>query len=259
MARAEAIERARAAWPELQVDIEQFEARLDAAADDEHAADLYLALACAGGDPAARHEAALLIQREVPTAVARTHPSGALTDDIVQRVVELVVVGGTERQPAIAQYAGRGPLRAWVRIIALREARRLARARAETADVPVESLAAVFAVEREVAEPLKVAMRASFKASFESALAALSAWDRELLRRHLLEGQSIDSLASRHKVHRATVARWLGRLRESLHDQTKDRMRDTLGLSPRAFASVMSLIGSRLDASFERVLVDKKR
>ena len=259
MGWTQALERARRAWPGIEVDAEQFEARLEAAGDDAHAEDLYLAVACTGGDAAGRREAALLIQREVPAAVARTHPSGALTDDVVQRVVEQVVVGNERREPAIAQYAGRGPLRAWIRIIALREARRLARERVDAVDVPVESLTAAFAIEQEVVEPLKASMRASFKESFENALASLSAWDRDLLRQHLLEGRSIDTLAARHKVHRATVARWLGRIRTGLHDSTQSRMRDALGLSPKAFASVMSLIGSRLDASFERVLGDKKR
>jgi len=265
---AAATAEARAEWPEVDVADQDLlgyiaarlpdDLEMAAALDTLCVSDLYLACACARGSEAAIEAFQRGPLREVGAALRRYNPPGPVLDDIRQRVSELVLIGGADKQPKIGQYSGRGSLRAWIRVIAVREANRMRLADGRERPTEDDCLfdAATAHGEPEVSY-LKASYRALFKQAFHDALAALSIHDRLLLRQHFLDGLSIDRLGALHGVHRATAARWLAGLRKKLLDKTHARLRAELQIDREELDSVMRLIGSHLEASIARVLAAK--
>ena len=105
------------------------------------------------------------------------------------------------------------------------------------------------------AEPQLAMMRASyltvFKRCFKSAFASLSLHDRDMVRRHHLDGLTLDALAGFYGTHRATVARSLARIRERLVHETQRLLREELS-STSDLEHVLQLIASKLEASLSR-------
>ena len=97
---------------------------------------------------------------------------------------------------------------------------------------------------------LRATYLAAFKRGFKAALASLSLHDRDLVRRHYLDGLTLDALARLHGTHRATIARQLARIRE-LVDETRRALRAELSASSD-LEDVLQLIGSKLEASLSR-------
>src|SRR5262245_5162496 len=121
-----AVARAAAeANPALRVDPEQFAAHLrelDALPRAPELDDIFLAFAAAIGDPAAIDQ----LERDVmPAATTALQIFGATGDRMVecmQRVRARLFVGGGDHRPRLLDYRGLGRLRAWVRVVAVREA-----------------------------------------------------------------------------------------------------------------------------------------
>jgi RNA polymerase sigma-70 factor (ECF subfamily) len=69
--------------------------------------------------------------------------------------------------------------------------------------------------------------------ALEESLGALSSRHKRLLRRHYARRESIDVLAARYGVHRATVARWLATVRGRVTRELQRRLSTTsrLGLA----------------------------
>src|SRR5262249_27501332 len=110
---------ARERWSEVQVDGAAFAthwaeqlsraADPDAALDQLHVADLYLAFACAAGDAnALRAFAAQLAS--AGAAVRGVDASPAFVDEVLQRLQTRVLVAEAGCAPRILEYAGRGSL-----------------------------------------------------------------------------------------------------------------------------------------------------
>src|ERR1044071_7693844 len=129
-------QRARATWPSVELSAETFLAHLarhlpaDEPAMDAvaqiNAADLYLACACAMGDAhavAAFEEHCL---RGFDRALARLRVTPDAVAEVKQRIRCRLLVADRGRA-RIADFAGRGSLRAWVRVMGVREALRLTR------------------------------------------------------------------------------------------------------------------------------------
>jgi len=200
----------------------------------------------------AREEAAV---REVDRAVrdaasaAARRLSGdrAMADEIAQRVAEKL---WTADPPVLRSFTGEAPLSAWLRIIAYREGVDLRRVREVPSDDDQLVDRVIGATEPELAM-LRASYLAAFKRSFAKAFAALSLHDRDLVRRHHLDGLTLDQLAKLYDSHRATVARWLARVRATLVVTTRDAMRGELS-STTDLDEVLALIASKLDASLSR-------
>jgi RNA polymerase sigma-70 factor (ECF subfamily) len=149
----------------------------------------------------------------------------------------------------LRSFTGEAPLGAWLRIIAYREGVDLRRHREVASDDHL--------VERVIGatEPELALLRASyvavFKRSFARAFAALSLHDRDLVRRHHLDGLTLDQLASLFSTHRATVARWLARIRATLVTATRDALSSELS-EAADLDDVLALIASKLEASLSR-------
>jgi len=234
------------------------------ALDRIHAADLYLAFACADQVPGA-----LAVFEGTCASVIDAALSGQATadfaDDAKQLVREKLFIGGDTGEgdeaaasPRILSYAGRGPLAAWVAVSAQRTAlslrRKEASAQARHRAAAAEELAA--SVHPELAY-LKRTYRAAFVTCFEEAFAALTSRERTLLRLHLVSRLRLEQMAPMFQVNISTVSRWLAGARDSLLTQTREGLSRRLHLSPGEFDSLARLLRSQIDVSLVRLLADR--
>jgi RNA polymerase sigma-70 factor (ECF subfamily) len=219
------VERGRRAWPGVAAS----EAGLTAAAADALAAapaggpppvveaeDLYLAVACLEGDPAALVAFRDRILPAIDGALLRAGHDRRALDEIRQRVSVRLLVGEGSSGPKLADYSGRGKLAGWVAVCAVRLALR-ARLRDRLEPEEDERLAArlggVDDVERGIA---RAQLHGELAAALRGAIASLAPRDRRLLAQHYLDGVTLDGLAALHGTHRATIARRLARARDAL-------------------------------------------
>lgn len=264
---AACVARAAAAWPAFTLDAERFVAAIAArladglppvqALEAMQVDDLYLACGCAGGEPAALAGFEQRCGAAIERAIAATGASAAERADLGQVVRQRLLVAPADSDtPRIATYSARGPLTAWVRVVATREAARmLGRARREAgSDDEIAGLLAT-GDDPEIGY-LKRLYRSEFKRAFQAAIEALTDRQRLLLRQHVLDGLNIDQLAALHGAHRSTTARWLEAARDAVLAGTRRELVQRLQLSRGELASVMRLIQSQLDVSLSRVLVD---
>ena len=175
-------------------------------------------------------------------------------DEVLQTVRNTLFA--TE-DPKISRYAGRGELRNWVRVAAVRAALKH-RARAGKSAPGDEALSRFASPEDdpELAH-MKQLYRDEFKLAFHAALDALEVRERNVLRHQVLDGLSIDAIGALYGVHRATAARWLARAREKLLLGTRNELRERLSVSREEFESIVGMIQSRLDVSLRRVLAEE--
>ncbi len=259
---------ARAAWPGVELEAGTFllfvAERISAGAGVEqlermNLAGLYIACGCQLGDARA---VAAFRERYLPVierALAAIELPRATREDAAQSIFQKLFLGGGESRPKICHYAGEGELETWLRVVATRHAIDLARReRAGRRNLDEESqlldLAAADA-DPELAL-LKERYRVEFKESFEQAFATLGLEERNLLRYQVLEGLSIDELGVLYRIHRATAARRLARVREKLLERTREVLLARLRLQPGAseFESILRLIQSELQVSITRLL-----
>jgi RNA polymerase sigma-70 factor (ECF subfamily) len=255
--------RARAAWPALDVGDEAFLDHLSAtlSAEDDllsalsalHAADLYLAAACAMQHPAALAEFERLHIAAVPRALSRLGPTQDFIEEVQQMLRERLLVsrGGAAR---IADYSGRGALGAWVRIAAVRTALGLRRTRKEAlgrrGTLPDQAA--------EVTDPDIEALRRRYrhllKSAVQTALASLPDEDRLLLRLHVIEGVTVAELGARHGVHGATISRRITRIRGVVLSEARRLVSEQGRLRESELESVVRVLRADLDVSIERIL-----
>ena len=253
--------RAAATWPSLRaIEPAAFRAYVAARAPDAELAalplaDLYLACACASGDPAALAEFEQHHLREVAIAAAKLRAAPGVLDEARQVVRDLLFVGKPGGAPAIATYAGRGDLRGWVRVIAMREVMRLCdRDRREVATGDEELLDALSPASDPELEQLKIQYRAEFASAFRDAVLGLTPRERTLLRHQLIDGLGVEAIGKLYKVHHSTAARWLVKAREAVLEGTRARLAAQLRLTQAEVDSVLRLIRSRIDVSIEKLL-----
>jgi RNA polymerase sigma-70 factor (ECF subfamily) len=264
----ELYDKACAAWPGVHVSVAAFAdyvgSRLPADAPAEealrriHALDLYLACACADGQPAAL----AAFDRHCLSVVDRALPRLRVDEDLILEIKQqlrerlLVRQGGP---PRIVEFSGRGDLRSWLRVMAVRDA--LATLRRARKESPVEDEVLMQAIwhagDAELA-PMKDAYRSEFKRAFADALKATAERDRTLLRQHVIDGLGIDELGRLYRVHRATAARWVERARREVLERTRAALMDRLQVAAPELDSIMRLIQSRIEVSV-RILMRRRR
>lgn len=220
------------------------------------AGDLALARACAAGDPAAIATLDGELARVATLAVRGLRGSDAERDETLQEVRAKLLVGDGTRAPRIADYAGRGELARWLKATVVRTY--LNRVRGVRREVAVDD-ALVF--ERLMApelEPelafLKRRYGAEIKAAVAEALAELPDTQKVLLRHRFVDELTVDEIAGLHRVHRATVHRWLADARDRLRARIEELLRARLGLDTADLDSVLRVVASQLDVSLVRVL-----
>lgn len=219
------------------------------------AEDLALAIGCAHGNPHAMRRFTELHLRGVAGLARRVGGFEVDTDEVLSRVREKLFVAPPDGRPRILDLVGRGSLAGLVRVIAVRTTLNLGRGERREITDPEHALATAIAsqTDPELAA-IKVHHRESVKTAIQSAIASLDPDERNLLRLSLLHRLTIDEIASLQKVHRATAARRLARIREQLGKESRRRLRAELGPGDPELERVFELVQSSLHVSFERLL-----
>jgi RNA polymerase sigma-70 factor (ECF subfamily) len=247
-----------AAWSGIELSVEDFaqhvEARLSHADASEvlaqHGADLYLACACARGNAQALELFSTRHLGAVPAMVAHIVPASRI-DELVQSLRESMLVGHGEQPPNIATYRGTGPLGGWVRVSATRAAIRLKKRDARVNAMP--ELAPGAATVGPETLYLRRLYGPVFEAAMAEALSELPAESRELLRRYHVEGMTIDDLAKREGIHRATAARRIHAAERLVLAGVRQRAADRLGLADEEIDTVMRVVASQLEISLRQL------
>lgn len=216
--------------------------------------DLYVADRCARGDAAAIAWVERTCVAPLGPAIGRIDSSPAFVDEIRQRVRTKLLVALGDRPPRIAEYAGRGPLGAWVRVVAVREALAARRQRGHAAPCGDELLDVGASVTSPELGLVKEQYRVQFEEAFRAALAELTAEQRNLLRHHYLHGLTLDQIAGLYGMHRSSVARRIAKTRSGLLSATRRGLMARIATSQADFDELMALIASRIDLSIERHL-----
>jgi RNA polymerase sigma-70 factor (ECF subfamily) len=216
--------------------------------------DLLFARACVAGQPSAvrRFEARYL--PVVRKTLARL-VSAFDRDDIEQRLVEALLVGGARRAPELIKYEGRGPLEQWVRISAARFA--LSWLRSERAERAARGRALLEAVATGP-DPellyLKQSFHREFGAALEGALGALTPKQRLVLRLHYVGGMTLTCVARAFGVSQPTVSRWLAAIHAGVSRRVRASLGRSLGMTAVELSRAARLIQSQIEISMTRIL-----
>lgn len=252
------LEEGRAAWPSIPLAAEEFlkfvEGRGQELAEGV-AGDLYLACACALQVPQALAAFDQAYVGQVPAYLSRVDGAGPFVEDVRQLLRIRLLVAPAEGSPKIAEYKGKGPLGAWVRVVAINLALELKRAaQPGTPTEGIEDLPQLVSTPNPELDFLRTRYAEPFRQAFAAALEALEPRERTVLKLSLVHGLSIDKIAQIYQVHRSTAARWLVDVREKLYDGTRGRLEQQLHLPPRELDSLLALVRSDIDVSVRRIL-----
>ena len=216
--------------------------------------DLYLAHAALQGDAAAHAQFERDVIEPLTPALLGAGVAAGSVDDLKQQVRVKLLVSKPDRIAKLAVYGGRGSLRSWVRVVAIRDALAARNRRKPVVDEDA-------AIEQELGiarDPelgfLKQEYRDSFRRCFAAALDTLPPRERTLLRLQHVERLSLDQTAKVLNIHRATVARWNSRVRQALLNETRASLTAELGVEGVELDSIMRLIQSNLEVSLHRLL-----
>ncbi|WNG40449.1 RNA polymerase subunit sigma-70 [Archangium violaceum] len=257
------VEAARAAWPTVSLPVEAFvrhlARHLPAGKASEvlrvlHGADLYLACACATGEPSALRAFEQNILRYIPARLGALSPS--MVEEVLQVLRERLLVGTEEAPPKIESYGGRGPLLTWVSITAARIAGELVdrNGRELLVTEPPEAFARMLASGNPEHELLREDARQHLVEVLQKAVAALSERDRTLLRLHHFHGLTMDRLAVMYGDSRSGVARKVASAREQLLERVRAELSSRLKQGSLEMESLLGLVRSQLDISILRML-----
>lgn len=255
---------ARAAWPAVTVGDERFVSYLATRIPEDgpvlsgidrlRTTDLWLACACGDLDPDALAAFEGAYGSEINIALASLGVPPHVADEARQTVRMRLFVAAPGVQPVIGRYGGRGDLRAWVRATSVRAAIDILRGASKevpTDNVGLDDPTPAF---DPVLSELRERYGAGFKQAFSEAFAALSRRDRSILRYRFVDGLDIDGIGAIYRVHRATAARWLQRIRAELSNDTRARLAAQLAVPSTELDSILRFIGSELDVSISSAL-----
>ncbi len=259
------------AWPEINLPFATFTALVEprfnqqAHSDDQRASELdypelFLACGCAAGDPAALRIFDQQIAAALPAALRRMKLDDASIADVLQQLRIRLFVAAGDQPPRIIGYAGTGKLGALVHVAAKRLALDTIRSqRRIDPNASDDQLATASVISDDAATMLnKAELRQALRRAFEQAATQLPRRDRTLLRMSVLDGLTIDELATMHRVHRATVARWLVAAREQLTADARSRFITLAGLEGSDLGHAGELVESQLTVSLGRLLSSQK-
>ncbi|MDX2014060.1 MAG: sigma factor-like helix-turn-helix DNA-binding protein [Myxococcaceae bacterium] len=201
-----------------------------------------------------RHDAAALrvLDGELLGAVAtalRRRASGDDVDEALQLLRSRLLLGDA---PKLAQYSGRGPLGAFLRIAGSHVLSNLRPAVPNRASG--DELAALPDATELESRLVRKDQQERFRAVFREAVQALTARERSLLRLSLLDGLSIDDIAPMYGAHRASVARWLSAARDRLSAITRARLAVALELPEDDVDRLLRSVQNGFELSLSRAL-----
>jgi len=254
---------ARAAWPSIALEDACFVAYLarrvdepaDAAAavaaiEAVSAADLWLACACVEGCPGAAEAFEQLLRPHGRASLRRLRAPDDRIDDVLQIVLERALVGTEGRGPRIADFSGRGSLRAWLRATVTRAYLNEVRADRPDRHADAEVLDGLSSGGPGVdVGYLKRRYRDALSAAFVEAMECLADDVRVVLRYFYIDGINLDQLGVLLGVSRATAHRRLVKARAALAAATTERLRGRIPAADRELDSIRRLVQSQIDVT----------
>lgn len=261
----DAYTRAVSTWPDLAIPPETFARYLGERADRGipppktlrtlRVEELFLACGCTLGLPAALDGFDRSCLAGVDSFLDHVSGAGAVRDEVRQLVRNKLLVAEDGEPGRIAQYQGRGPLAAWVGIVAQRTALSLLRSDRARARAHGEAMAEALTIGGDPElDYLRVRYRDDFRAAFAEAIAELPERDRLVLRLHLVDALTHEEIARMYGVSQSTVTRWIAHAREAIGDETHRRVCARLQVDTGEFESLAALVESQLDLSLTRLL-----
>jgi RNA polymerase sigma-70 factor, ECF subfamily len=254
------LEKGRSAWPAFQLPApvfvrhaaEKLASRTPARGSTSamHAADLYLACACARADPAALEAFERTVMPRVRGTLTRLGGATMSVDDLEQELRQRIFVSSTDAPPRIATYSGCGALIPWVNAVAARlTLNRL------------EPLASRHSRVQELTElpALQVNIELGFfkeqyrdlvAAAFRTAIGTLDENERTLLRLYGVDGLTLEQIASIYRINRSTAYRRMVAASDKLLKRLRATLRETLRVTPEELDSIFRLVRSQLELSF---------
>ncbi|MCA9653273.1 MAG: sigma-70 family RNA polymerase sigma factor [Myxococcales bacterium] len=224
------------------------------------AGDLYLAAACAAGEDRALALFEDEYGRDIDLAIARSGNVNLSKDEFRQLLRNKLFVSRGVKPPKIADYAGRGDLRSWVRVTALRMIVDIVRQNNAGKEIPVESemLGAMPAPNEDPElDYIQRVYKNEFKESLQKAFGNLTPRERNLLRHQVIHGLNIDQVGAIYRVHRTTAFRWIEKARKSLLRETRAELMSRLRVGTGELHSIMRVVQGDLDVSVRRLLVSE--
>lgn len=261
----DALDVAHSRWPDVTLRAETFLPFLAArippnrtllqALQEMQIDELHLTCAFLNGDLRAASALEADYLRRIDNVLVRIGVPASDIPDIRQIIYQKLLLPRGEKEPLLARYSGRGPLKAWLRVVATREARDLLQQGQLEQPVEIDTLLRMLPPEpdAEIGQ-LKEAYRSGREAAFREAFASLSSKERNILRYHIIGGLNIDRIGALYDVHRATVARWIATIREKLLERTREGLMRRLAVGPAELDSILRLIDSRIELSLQGLL-----
>ncbi len=253
------MQRARQAWPEVDLDDELFarflgERMTERGLEGAHVEDLFLACACLQGDKAAVDALENTVISELPQVIRRIDGSANFINDVMAEVRVKLVVGQTGKPPALTRYVGYGPLRSFAMVVAMREAMDRKRSSGKEVSADELLLSMPFLGKSPETVQLKQQLRGPFATAFKHALAELSPRERNILRLHFAEGVTADAIGKVYRVHRSTIHRWLDAARERVVAETRRHLMDELKLGRDALDNIMHEVAESVELTLTTFL-----
>jgi RNA polymerase sigma-70 factor (ECF subfamily) len=251
----------REAHPQIALQQQVFEAFLRRLAEDVpgagtnplHAADLYLACACAEQVDGAAAAFEARFASVIGRAVARVLGDACQCDEAVQQVRERLLVGGADGKPKIGNYRGDGPLESWVAVASIRCAVSMGRSLTAERRLRAKAMGEVAG-----ADPELLLMKGQLRRELELAVAAgldrLEQRERLVLRLYLVSGMTLAAIGCSLGISQSSVSRQVAQARDCVLAEVRQRLADRLKLDHSDLHSVYRLVASRLDVSLSRLL-----
>jgi RNA polymerase sigma-70 factor (ECF subfamily) len=254
---------ARAAWPDIVVEPARFAAEVQrriAGAEGVTVAsvkgpDVWIAIACVDGNEKAILAVTEMLRREVQFAATKTTASREQIEDVVAKLSHVLFIDEPTRPAALRDYSGRGDLKSYLRVTAMRELVKVVNKGRREVGIEDDEL-----LDRIVphSDPELSILRAQYHdvvdAAMRAALQTLDERGRALLRHAFVDGWNVDRVGELYKVHRATAARWIAAVRDQLGEHIRDELAQRLRVPVDDVDSIIRLVQSRIDVSLARVL-----
>lgn len=219
------------------------------------AADIYVATACLDGDEAAIEAVRRVLTKEVEVAGSRSTPSRDQRAEVTANLSRILFVAEPPRAAALHEYSGRGDLKSYLRVMAMREVARIVNlGRREVGVDDQEVMERLVPASDPELRVLRDRYREPVDAAIRAALETLDERGRALLRFAIVDGLSVGRVGELYNVHKATAARWIAAAREQLGEAIRVELGGRLQVPEDEITSIIRLVQSRVDVSLDRVL-----
>ncbi len=215
-----------------------------------HLTDFLLAFLVAEAEPRALR----LLNDEFILPAAKRSSMGEPPDEVAAATLSHLLVSESDRPARILTYSARGPLHAWIHMVAKRNAIQLTRKVVRYRSDAEEFLENSPLLADPELDLLKFRYAKKFNEALEQALRELPATEANLLYLTGVKRVSLASAATMQQVSVRTVQRRIIAIREKVFEQTREIARAKLDATEEEMSSLLALVQSQLDVTLHRVL-----